>query len=174
MPEPAALSPHEKAKQREHDAERKRLERKAKKEAEAAAAAKKLQPGGPSDASAEGNALAAATPAPELERNDEDRARDASVFLQGVWLVAGAVAWLFGWELDKLEEREAVEDGKSWVPIARRYSWFDVVITWAAAPVNLFRRVKAKLRRIEREDKKPEQAKPPAGAKQLHEGGKAA
>jgi hypothetical protein len=76
-------------------------------------------------------------------RSDEDRARDAAMFLRGVlWPVLALGAVLFGYRLEPLSDEAALEDGKSWVPVARRYRWFDVLITWASAPARVVARVK--------------------------------
>lgn len=120
-----------------------------------AAEAKKRGTPAPSQ-SAAGTAPAAA-PAEPLDptRTDADRRADAAVFLRGVvWPVASLGAWLFGYDLAELTEAMAKDDAGSWVPLARRYRWLDLLFTWAGAPARLIARVKELKRKREGKETK--------------------
>lgn len=89
------------------------------------------------------------------ERTDEDRARDAAMFLRGVLMpVAAFAAGWFGYRLDlaSFTEAHALEDGRAWTPLLRRYAWLDLVVTWASAPARLVARVRELARRKEPAD----------------------
>lgn len=92
-------------------------------------------------------AAVAAPPPPSADpsRTDEDRARDAGMFLRGVVMpLASFVAGFFGHrlELAAYTEAQALEDGKSWVPLMCRYPWLDSLVTWASAPARFIARVR--------------------------------
>lgn len=92
-------------------------------------------------------------------RTDAERAADAAVFLRGVvWPLTALGAWLFGYDLGELTEAMAREDAAAWVPLARRYRWLDLLVTWASAPARLIRRV----RDLARKRAAPEPPKEPA------------
>lgn len=101
------------------------------------------------------SAPGAVQPSPAAEpidptRTDGDRRADAAVFLRGVvWPVASLGAWLFGYDLAELTEAMAKDDAASWVPLARRYRWLDLLFTWAGAPARLIARVKELKRKRE-------------------------
>ncbi len=78
-------------------------------------------------------------------RTDAQRAADAAVFLRGFLMpLLSLLAYPFGWSLDlaKFTEAQAKEDGAAWVPVARRYRWVDVLITWAGVPARITARVR--------------------------------
>lgn len=77
-------------------------------------------------------------------RTDAMRAADAAVFLRGVlWPVLSVLALFTPWELAELTEAMSKEDGAAWVPVARRYRWVDLLITWAGVPARLVARVRS-------------------------------
>lgn len=129
---PVELSAYQRRKERERERERKREATKAKRAEREATKPKE-------SAAKEGDG--------EPARADENRARDAAVFLRGLFRVASLFAFLFGYRVVPLTRDEAREDAGSWVPLARRYRWFDLAITWAGAPVSLVERLGAHLER---------------------------
>jgi hypothetical protein len=103
----------------------------------------------------------AAAPSPAGEpldpnRTDGDRRADAAVFLRGVvWPLLSLGSLLLGFDLGELTEAMAKEDAASWVPLARRYRWLDLLFTWAGAPARLIARVKELKRKREPKPKEP-------------------
>jgi hypothetical protein len=90
----------------------------------------------------------ASAPAPEADRTrtDDQRAKDAAEFLTGcLYPLAALVAWFTPWKLDlaKVSDAQALDDGRAWVPLARRYAFVDGLITWASLPARLGRRIRA-------------------------------
>jgi len=80
------------------------------------------------------------------ERTDEDRARDAAHFLRGVVMpLVSVVLGFFGRHLDlaAYTDAQALEDGKAWVPLCRRYALLDSLVTWASAPARLLSRTRS-------------------------------
>lgn len=114
--------------------EQARREFKASKRAELAA-----QDGAKAAPPAGGAAPATAAP----QRTDDERTRDAAVFLRGVLFpLLSVVALLIGYRLDPLSETAAAEDATAWVPILRRYGWADSLVTWVGAPARLVARLR--------------------------------
>jgi hypothetical protein len=125
-------------------AERERLE----------AAAKPAAP-----AAGKATATPGAAPAPaDPDRTDAQRAADAAVFLRGFLLpVLSLLAYPFGWRLrvESFTAEQAREDAAAWVPVARRYRWVDLVITWAGVPARLVARVRELAERRAPKESKP-------------------
>jgi hypothetical protein len=87
-------------------------------------------------------------PAPgAATRTDEDRERDAAVFLVVVWMIARFFAYFAGFKLAEYTPEERKKDAFAWVPVARRYGSFDTLITWVAVPAVLMQRIESKMRR---------------------------
>jgi hypothetical protein len=112
-------------------------------EMRAAAAKRKAAQGETSETAPDKSAAPASVPDPK--RTDTDRKRDLAVFLSVVWRILQGAAWLVGYKLDPLTEREAAEDAPAWLPITLRYPAFDRAVTWVAAPFRLMERIASKI-----------------------------
>lgn len=90
-------------------------------------------------------------------RTDEDRRKDSATFLQTLYGVADFVAGFLGYQVTPLKDGEASEDAPYLVPLARRFLWFDTLITWAGT-LRVVTRLKSHV--------KPKVVAPPAEKKE--------
>ena len=124
-------------------ADKKRVREEARREFKARELARIAAKSAPAAAPAGAPAPAAASTPADPTRTDAQRAADAAVFLRGVlWPFLGVGAYLAGYTLREFTVAMSVEDAASWVPLARRYRWVDLLITWAGAPARVLARVR--------------------------------
>lgn len=144
VPDPVPGVPELTAKEKRALREEARREFKASEKARIAATSTAGKKAAPAEGAAPSAAASpAAPPLVAPDRTDAERAKDAAVFLRGVvWPFLALVAGLFGFHLDALTEPAAAEDGRAWVPLARRYRVIDALFTWGSAPARLVARVR--------------------------------